>query len=355
MRITTIVGARPQFVKAGVVSRAIRATAGLEEKIIHTGQHFDANMSDVFFEQLGLPKPDYQLDINGGSHGQMTGRMLASLEEIFVKDRPDCVLVFGDTNSTLAGALSASKMHIPVAHVEAGLRSFNMAMPEEINRICADHVSSILFCPTEQAVQNLQDEGFARRNVHILNCGDVMYDAALSFKAHASKPDIDGIDDDFILVTCHRQENTDDPERLANIVNALNEVHNTLGPVLCPLHPRTVRCIEKLGLKVEFKTLEPVGYLEMLWLLANCKLVMTDSGGLQKEAYFMDKYCITLRDQTEWVELVEHDFNQLVGADKNKIVEAAQSVYNSEFSRSIQLYGAGDASEIVANTLRDYS
>lgn len=238
-RILTIIGARPQFIKASVVSKAIQQAEGLTEVLVHTGQHFDANMSDIFFSQLGIPHPDYQLDINGGSHGAMTGRMLIEIEKVLLQERPDCVLVYGDTNSTLAGALAAAKLHISVAHIEAGLRSFNMQMPEEINRILTDQVSRILFCPTQAAINNLNNEGFSRKPVMVTNVGDVMQDSALFFAKRAIKPTGVNHDQSFVLATLHRAENTDNPERLASIVTALNQVHSEVAPVLLPLHPRT--------------------------------------------------------------------------------------------------------------------
>ena len=237
MKIISIVGARPQFIKAGVVSKAIQKRSGIIEKIIHTGQHFDLNMSDIFFRQLKIPTPDYQLSINGLSHGEMTGKMLIELEKIFLFERPDYVMVYGDTNSTLSGALAASKIHIPVIHVEAGLRSFNMSMPEEINRIITDQISTILFCPTEQAITNLKDEGFRRRNTDFILVGDVMLDATLDFKNAAIQPKNLPLLKNFILATCHRQENTDNPENLRKIINALNQVHENIAPLFCPLHP----------------------------------------------------------------------------------------------------------------------
>src|SRR5690554_225878 len=247
-KILTIIGARPQFIKASVVSRAIQQTDGIEEIMLHTGQHFDANMSDIFFNQLNIPRPDIQLDIHGGSHGEMTGRMLAEIEQALLEHKPDRVLVYGDTNSTLAGALAAAKLHIPVAHVEAGLRSFNMQMPEEINRILTDQISDLLFCPTETAVRNLENEGFANKPVKVLQPGDVMQDAALLFAEKAVAPVGDALPEIFILATLHRAENTDNPERLVNIINALNQIHCEQAPVVLPLHPRTRKLITQQGL-----------------------------------------------------------------------------------------------------------
>ena len=319
MNILSIVGARPQFIKASVVSRAIADHPALAETIVHTGQHFDANMSAVFFGELGLPEPDYQLDINRGSHGEMTGRMLMEIERVIVSEKPERVLVYGDTNSTLAGALAAAKLHVPVAHIEAGLRSCNMRMPEEINRIVTDQLSDILFCPTETAMRNLRDEGFDRKPVQCLNVGDVMQDSALFFARHAKKPEDLTLTDDFILATLHRAENTDDPERLQAIVESLNLLHRRTASVVLPIHPRTRQAIRDSGLHLDVQVIEPVGYLEMLWLLQHCSLVLTDSGGVQKESFFFAKPCVTMREETEWLELVDIGANRLAGATRSDI------------------------------------
>lgn len=350
-KILTIIGARPQFIKASVVSKAIQETEGLTEVLVHTGQHFDSNMSDIFFNQLGIPRPDYQLDINGGAHGDMTGRMLIAIEEVLLKEQPDWVLVYGDTNSTLAGALAAAKLHIPVAHVEAGLRSFNMQMPEEINRILTDQISSILFCPTQAAMDNLANEGFANRPAQVLNVGDVMQDSALFFAQRAAKPEGFSLAEGFVLATLHRAENTDNAERLASIVAALNRIHAEIAPVVLPLHPRTRGLLDKHGLTLNVELIDPVGYLEMIWLLQHAGLVLTDSGGVQKEAFFFGKPCVTMRDQTEWVELVEGGFNELVGADTDKIVAAIQSNLGREIVDEHQLYGGGKASQRIVEIL----
>ena len=352
-KILTIIGARPQFVKAGVVSKAIQETDGLNEVILHTGQHYDPNMSDVFFDQMGIPKPDYQLNINDCSHGEMTGRMLIEIEKILLQEKPDWVLVYGDTNSTLAGSLAAAKLHIPVAHVEAGLRSFNMKMPEEINRICTDQISDILFCPTDTAIENLQAEGFDRKATRIENVGDVMHDAALLFKQFAAGPDGVSSEQPFVLVTCHRPENTDNIDRLTSVVETLNEVHATIAPVVFPLHPRTKAAIERAGLKLNVNVIDPVGYFEMLWLLDHCGLVMTDSGGLQKEAFFFSKQCITMRDQTEWVELVECGANVITAADKDKIIAEVKARFGKTVDADHNLYGGGEASKRIAKILAE--
>lgn len=349
-RILTIIGARPQFIKASVVSRAIVQTYGIEEIMLHTGQHFDPNMSDVFFNQLNIPRPHIQLDIHGSSHGEMTGRMLKEIELALLTHKPDRVLVYGDTNSTLAGALAAAKLHIPVAHVEAGLRSFNMQMPEEINRILTDQVSDLLFCPTDTAVKNLQDEGFANKPVQVLQVGDVMQDAAILFAEKASAPE-GNLPDQFILATLHRAENTDNPQRLAAIVAALNELHSSLSPIVLPLHPRTRKLLAEQGLELDVHLINPVGYFEMVWLLDRCQLVLTDSGGVQKEAFFFGKACVTMRDQTEWVELIEADANELVGADTAKIIEAATRNLGREIQDTSNLYGGGKAAQRIVDTL----
>lgn len=341
-RIFTIIGARPQFIKASVVSKAIKESNTLSEIVLHTGQHFDANMSDVFFEQLGIPRPDIQLNIHGGSHGEMTGRMLIEIEKALLSYKPDMVMVYGDTNSTLAGALAAAKLHIPVVHIEAGLRSFNMKMPEEINRILTDQISDWLFCPTETAVTNLTREGFSDKPVKMMQVGDVMQDAALLFAKNAIAP-VAVLPEKYVLATLHRAENTDDPQRLAAIVLALNELHKNVSPIVLPLHPRTRKLIAQLGLQLNVKVIDPVGYFEMLWLLDHCQLVLTDSGGVQKEAFFFGKACVTMRDQTEWVELVEIGANELVGANTDIIIDAVKKNINRKVSDPDKLYGGGIA------------
>lgn len=334
-----------------MVSRAIKQTDGIEEIMLHTGQHFDANMSDIFFNQLGIPRPDIQLDIHGGNHGEMTGRMLSEIEQALLEHRPDRVLVYGDTNSTLAGALAAAKLHIPVAHVEAGLRSFNMQMPEEINRILTDQISDLLFCPTTTAVKNLENEGFAGKPAKVMQVGDVMQDAALLFAERAVAPLGDGLPDKFVLATLHRAENTDNPQRLSSIVHALNHIHRNEAPVVLPLHPRTRKLIAEQGLELDVLLIDPVGYFEMVWLLDHCQLVLTDSGGVQKEAFFFGKACVTMRDQTEWVELVEVGANELVGADRQKIVHATTNNLGRRVKDSDQLYGGGEASQRIVDEL----
>ena len=351
--ITTILGARPQFIKAAPVSRAL-ANAGIQEQIIHTGQHFDESMSEVFFREMEIPRPAHHLEVNSLGHGAMTGRMLEKVEDILLKGKPDAVMVYGDTNSTLAGALAAVKIHIPVIHVESGLRSFDMKMPEEVNRVLTDRISSILFCPTTTAVKNLHEEGFGNYPCRIEQVGDVMYDSVLFYldKARKTSDVIRRLrleKQSFALATIHRAENTDNPNRLSGIVDALNEIHKTVD-VVVPLHPRTRRHLSTLKTPAQFTIIEPIGYFDMLMMLDHAKLVLTDSGGLQKEAYFFRKFCITLRDQTEWVELVEAGANTLAGADSRKIVEAFHR-HKDDSIRDSKLYGNGDASVKIATIL----
>ena len=354
MKILTILGARPQFIKAGSVSREIAKHKEIQEVIVHTGQHYDANMSDIFFEEMQISQPDYFLGIGGKSHGAMTGQMIEKIEEVALKEKPDWIVVYGDTNSTLAGALVASKLHIKLAHIEAGLRSFNMKMPEEVNRILTDRVSTILFCPTDAAVQNLKNEGFKNFTCKIVKSGDVMQDGAIFYKNLAIKPLCD-IKNDFILCTIHRAENTDDKTRLRSIFEAFNEIARE-KQIILPLHPRTKKILENLKLNIENLTIiDPVGYLEMVWLIDNCSLVMTDSGGLQKEACFFEKPCITLRDETEWVELVECGANTLVGSNKEKIVQAYKNHQPlATNNHALNLYGHGKASQKIIKELLSY-
>lgn len=313
LKLITVVGARPQFIKAAPLSYAIGQCCDIEEILVHTGQHFDVNMSEVFFRELDIPTPRYNLGIAGASHGAMTGRMLEALEAVMLKEQPDGVLVYGDTNSTLAGALSAAKLNLPIAHVEAGLRSFNRKMPEEINRIVTDHLSSILLCPTQTAVHNLKREGLQRGVHHV---GDVMYDASLLALqcARASSDVLDrlGLEPEtFSLATIHRAENTDNREQLAKVLDYLKAAAREL-PVVLPIHPRTRKLCNIFGLDLKgLITSEPVGYLDMARLLDACVSVFTDSGGLQKEAYFHRKPCVTLRTETEWIETIDYGWNRL--------------------------------------------
>jgi UDP-GlcNAc3NAcA epimerase len=355
MKVVTILGARPQFIKAGTVSREILKYSDIQEVIVHTGQHYDSNMSDIFFDEMKIPIPDYFLGIGGGTHGSMTGQMLEKIEQVLIKEAPDWLLVYGDTNSTLAGAIAASKLNIKIAHIEAGLRSFNTIMPEEINRILTDRVSSFLFCPTAQAISNLHSEGVDSWNTKYILSGDVMHDGALFYSSLSTKPTNLDVTNNFVLATLHRAENTDNPRRLYDIVEAINEIAET-SLVVFPMHPRTRIKLENSSVKLNSNVLvcDPVGYLNMVWLIQNCKLVMTDSGGLQKEAYFFKKQCITLRDETEWVELVDKGYNVLVGAKKEKIVSEYLSVdYSKEFCDN--LYGGGNASKIIVAKLLEYN
>lgn len=354
----TIVGARPQFVKAAAVSRVIKEEGCFEEKIVHTGQHFDANMSDIFFLEMSIPNPHFQLAIHSLSHGAMTGRMLEGIESLLLSEKPDAVMVYGDTNSTLAGALAASKLRIPLVHVEAGLRSFNMDMPEEINRILTDRISNLLFCPTQTAIDNLMSEGFSSLPSRIELTGDVMQDAAIFYAkiAHQKSSVLDKLklkSEPYILVTFHRQENTDVPENLSAIVQALNAINKEIK-VVAPLHPRTKKIMSERNLKAEFVTIDPVGYFDMIQLLENTQLVLTDSGGLQKEAYFFNKFCVTLRDQTEWVELVNGGYNQLTGANFNAIIHAVQLALNQKFEKVNDYYGGGNAASLITQSLNHF-
>jgi UDP-GlcNAc3NAcA epimerase len=352
MKIITILGARPQFIKAGALSREFLNHVDIEEIIVHTGQHFDKNMSDVFFEQMSIPKPKYNLAINNMGHGAMTGQMLEKIEKVLIQETPDWVLVYGDTNSTIAGALAAKKLHIKVAHVEAGLRSFNMSMPEEINRILTDRISDLLLCPTDTAVENLNKEGFKNLDISIFKSGDVMQDAAMFYSKKEEAPNFK-IPKEFVLSTIHRAENTDNDKRLSSILSGLNFIAKSI-PVILPLHPRTKNIIKKGSFDINNLTIvEPIGYLEMIYLIQRSKVVMTDSGGLQKEAFFFEKPCITLRDETEWVELVEGGFNTLVGANEKLIKNAFKNQsYNMDFN--FNLYGEGRACENIVEKLYSF-
>lgn len=361
MKIITILGARPQFIKAATVSRAFKLASDFEEIIIHTGQHFDRNMSRVFFEQMEIPEPDYNLAISNLSHGKMTALMLEGIETALIKQKPDFVLVYGDTNSTLAGALAASKLHIPVVHIEAGLRSNNMKMPEEVNRVLTDRVSSFLFCPTKTAISNLKIEGYPfldsqGKEQTILNVGDVMYDAALFYKERVMR-EISlknwGLEENnFILFTLHRAENTNDLSRFEAIISAIKEISRQ-QVVVFPCHPRTKALIEKIPnweAKENLKIIEPLPYLEMQRLVMGARLILTDSGGLQKEAFFHDVPCITLRDETEWQETVLAGWNTLLEADFNKIISTVSQVDKPSKKKGTP-YGSGNAAYKIAETL----
>lgn len=360
--VLTIVGARPQFIKAAAFSRFLAGDGYRErihETLVHTGQHYDDNMSAVFFREMRIPEPDVNLNIGSGSHGAMTGRMLEGIEKLVLERKPDALLVYGDTNSTLAGALAASKLHVPVAHVEAGLRSFMMAMPEEQNRRMADILSSWLFCPTQTAINNLRNEGVLHSelgpspdNKVVVQSGDIMLDASSFYRSliqGTGSAVLPALPDSFCLLTIHRAENTDDPARIASIVRAVNDRSDV--PVVFPVHPRTRKILSQQGLAfaAHVRMLDPVGYFDMLRLEDACSFVMTDSGGVQKEAYFFGKPCITLRDSTEWVELVDAGWNRIVGADEDRIRAAMGSLKVP--GDHPELYGDGNTARVIADTL----
>ena len=379
MKVVTVIGARPQFIKAASVSRAIQAfnkkhsQRRIQEILVHTGQHYDYLMDRVFFEELQLPKPDYHLGIGSGSHGKQTGIMLERIETILQKETPEWVMVYGDTNSTLAGALSAAKLNIPVAHVEAGLRSYNRIMPEEINRLITDHLSTLLFCPTPQAVRNLGREGIKDgERWMVKTVGDVMYDSVLYYSRLAEErstilkdlnlittktQNSSLITHHYYLATLHRAENTDDPRRLRSILRALNEIGKDT-PVILPLHPRTKKMMETYHLFIfsrRIKLIEPIPYLDMLTLEKNAKAILTDSGGVQKEAYWFRVPCFTLRNETEWVETVKSGWNVLVGTEKEKILLGIRKLnFKKDRSRVTADEGGGRASEGIVKILASY-
>ncbi len=348
MKILTIVGARPQFIKAATVSRIIRAHPGIQEILLHTGQHYDENMSEVFFRELNIPLPDYNLEVGSGSHAAQTGAMLAGIENVLLKEKPDVTLVYGDTNSTLAGALAATKLHIPVAHVEAGLRSFNRAMPEEINRIVTDRISDMLFAPTLTAIANLEHEGLSEITSFT---GDVMYDSVLYYKQwilrDPSKYLTAGIPKNYLLATIHRAENTDNPENLKNIFLAFSKLNQD---IVLPVHPRTRKILQSsVTVPGNVTIIEPVGYLQMMKLTMDAGKVLTDSGGLQKEAYFMGKQCITLRTETEWIETLHDHWNIITGSDPDLIEKAVECLPPSASAK--QGFGDGKSAEIILREL----
>jgi UDP-GlcNAc3NAcA epimerase len=360
MKIATVIGARPQFIKAAVVSRLLRSRPGVREVLIHTGQHYDHNMSEVFFRDLDIPKPDHQLGVGSGSHGEQTARMLEGLERVFLDLRPDWVLVYGDTNSTLAGALAAAKLHLPIAHVEAGLRSFNRRMPEEINRILTDHLADLLLAPTEAAMDNLRREGIPEPRLH--RVGDVMCDAARYYAARRG-PGVPILEQlglppqTYLLATIHRAENTDDSARLKEIFDGLAAVARD-HPVVLPLHPRTRAALQRLGCPTDaspLRILEPVGYLDMVQLERQARLIVTDSGGVQKEAFFHGVPCVTLREETEWVELVESGWNQLLPPRQaQEISDGIRSAlkFDPAERAAPDLYGGGRAGQRIVDLLR---
>ena len=355
-KIVTILGARPQFVKAAVLSRIIVKYNAVEEVIIHTGQHYDANMSDIFFEEMEIPKPKYNLAINGMSHGAMTGQMLIEIEAVLMKENPDLVLVYGDTNSTLAGTLASKKLNIKVVHVEAGLRSFNMKMPEEINRILTDRISDLLLCPTNTAIENLQKEGFTNLPAKMVKCGDIMKDAVefygeISEEKSSIISRLKLVPNEFVLATIHRQENTEDLEKLQEIFEGLQLISNEKQVVL-PLHPRTKAILTQHQLNYGIQIIDPVGYFDMLELLKKCNLVVTDSGGLQKEAFFNKKHCIIAREETEWVELVANGFAKIVGSDKEKMLQSFHDYQDSTVNFEMDLFGENVGEKIYDEILK---
>lgn len=377
-KIITVIGARPQIIKASAISRAIREyfSEQLSEIIVHTGQHYDENMSELFFEELDIPIPAYNLNVGSGSHGIQTGKMLEGLEQIFLKEKPDAVIVYGDTNSTIAGALAASKIHIPVVHIEAGLRSFNKKMPEEINRISCDHMSTLLFTPTISGLENLKREGFKAFNSNnsnfatidnpiVYHSGDIMYDNSLHFSSVSDKKsqvlnDLGLEINQFILCTIHRDSNTDDSEKLSSIISALLQIQkHSRQKIVIPLHPRTREKIERINTSLyeeinqnkEFIVINPVGFLDVIALEKNASIIVTDSGGLQKEAYFFKKPCIILRPQTEWVEIVNNGNAMLADSDKEKIVAAYHQLSQKTDFTFPPFYGDGKAAHFICQQL----
>jgi UDP-GlcNAc3NAcA epimerase len=380
IRILTIIGARPQIIKAAAISRAIKNSfeSQIQEILVHTGQHYDANMSDVFFQEMGIPKPNYNLNVGSLSHAQQTAKMMEGIEALIFSEKPDYLLVYGDTNSTLAGAISAAKLHLPVIHVEAGLRSFNKAMPEEINRIMTDHASTLLFSPTQTGFQNLRREGFANTDVQsahvdnpaIFHCGDVMLDNTLFFKQKAQKESkilekLNLKSDNFILCTIHRDNNTDQKERLTNIVEALLEISQKSElEIVLPLHPRTSKKMpeiienqlyEKFISNKKIKITEPVSFFDMIQLESHSKLVMTDSGGVQKEAFFLQKPCLIMRSETEWVEIVNAGCAKIVDANKLNIIENFDNFSEQKNLIFPEIFGNGKAAEFICQKIVEHA
>lgn len=372
IKIVTIIGARPQIIKAAALSRAIKThfASQIKEIIVHTGQHYDENMSQVFFDELGIPAPDYNLNVGSGSHGKQTATMITGIEEILVKEQPNAIVLYGDTNSTLAGGIAASKIHVPVVHIEAGLRSYNKAMPEEVNRIMCDHVSTLLFSPTQTGFDNLVKEGFKKdnkapynaNNPKIYHCGDVMYDNSLFFSQVAESKTViiskyNLQKNKFILATIHRNNNTDEPARLNALFSALNKISVSNGiDVILPLHPRTAKLLEtnlnpvllkEIKSNTKFHIAPPASFLEMIALEKNCKLVMTDSGGVQKEAFYFEKPCVILRPETEWIELVECGTALIADANEAKIIDSYNTLTQKHNMQFPKLYGDGKAAEFI--------
>lgn len=375
MKIVTIVGARPQIIKAAALSRAINNKFNqLDEVIVHTGQHYDSNMSDVFFDEMGIPKPKLNLNVGSGNHGKQTAEMVEKLEEVFVQEEPDAIVVYGDTNSTLATAIAASKLHLPIVHIEAGLRSFNKKMPEEINRIMCDHASTLLFSPTATGINNLVNEGFVEDHSHpadmdhprIYHCGDVMYDNSIYFSEISDDKssimqEISVEKDKYILATVHRNDNTDHKDKLTSIFNSFLKITNQFStPIVLPLHPRTAKMMDVVlspELKKEIdhcefiKIIPPASFLDMIALEKNCKMILTDSGGVQKEAYFFNKPCVILRPQTEWVEIVDVGCAVLADADESAIIEATNRFMSKENLAFPPIFGDGSAAEFIADEI----
>jgi UDP-GlcNAc3NAcA epimerase len=375
-KILTVIGARPQIIKAAAISRAIQThySGQLQECIVHTGQHYDSNMSDVFFQEMGIPQPNYNLAVGSGGHGIQTARMIERLEEILLDEKPNAVLLYGDTNSTLAGAVAAVKLHIPVVHVEAGLRSFNKKMPEEINRIMCDHASTLLFSPTKQGVENLKREGFSLENrapfsadrPAVFHCGDIMLDNSLYFAERAKGnsqylASLQLLDKPFVLATIHRDHNTDDEQRLTAIFRALLHIAEKDGQtIVLPIHPRTKKKLEQsshedlrriVSEHPLFKVIEPASFLEMIALESHCTFIITDSGGVQKEAYFFKKPCVILRPQTEWVEIVENGNALLADADYDRICAGYDNLRSKTDWQWQPLFGDGKAAEFICQKI----
>jgi UDP-GlcNAc3NAcA epimerase len=375
MKIITIVGARPQFIKSAAISRAIQThfSDKIQEIIVHTGQHYDHAMSQIFFDEMKIPKPDYNLQVGSGTHGKQTAEMIVGIEEILLSEKPQALVVYGDTNSTLAGAIAAAKYHIPIVHIEAGLRSFNKKMPEEVNRIMCDHVSTLLFSPTATGFQNLQNEGFNANNTPpfsadnpcIYHCGDIMYDNSLYFGEYIqTKPEIfekfSVQPNEYILATIHRNNNTDDHQRLTNIFRALIEISKEIDIIL-PIHPRTKKMLESFSdIKAEIETnsrikiIAPLGFLDMTALEANCKMVMTDSGGVQKEAYYFQKPCVIFRPETEWVELIENGTCIIADADSERILKAYKELISKENLQYPDIFGDGKSAIFIMGEIYRY-
>ena len=376
IKIVTVIGARPQIIKAAALSRAIRNTFSkhITEIIVHTGQHYDANMSQVFFDELGIPTPNYNLNVGSGSHGKQTADMIKGIEEILLNEKPNAIVLYGDTNSTLAGAIAASKIHVPLVHIEAGLRSHNKAMPEEVNRILCDHISSLLFSPTKTGFDNLVKEGFNELaeppynadNPKIYHCGDVMYDNSLYYSAISDTKAsvlarLSLKKNNFVLATVHRNNNTDEPARLNSLFKGLNDISNENNlEIVLPLHPRTAKLLEtnltkelyhQIKTNTKFKIIEPASFLDMVSLEKNCTLVITDSGGVQKEAFYFEKPCIILRPETEWIELVECGAAIIADADEGKIKLAFKQLYFMTDLTFPKLYGDGRAAEFICGEM----